>query len=110
MKRLLIAATLVSLAACTSEQQPPVAQQPVAQPAANTDRTASAGETIIKDGSHTLRYGGVGPLGVEFYADNQPLVLPNSATTFPWQGRRVHILDAEQANLLFLVEPPVAGS
>jgi hypothetical protein len=109
MKRFLLAATLVSLAACTSEQ-PPVAQQPVAQPVANADRTANASETIIKDGSHTLRYAGVGPLGVEFYADNHPLVLPDSATTFPWQGRQVHILDAEQANLLFRVEPPVAAS
>jgi hypothetical protein len=104
MKRLLITATLVSLAACASQQPP------VAQPAANPDRTAIAGETIIKDGSHTLQYAGVGPQGVEFYEDNQPLVLPSSATTFPWQGRQIHILDAEPANLFFRVEPPIAGS
>jgi hypothetical protein len=104
MKRLLITATLVSLAACASPQPP------VAQPAANPDRTANAGEAMIKDGSHTLRYGGVGPQGVEFYEDDKPLVLPNSATTLPWQGHQIHILDAEQANLLFRVEPPIAGS
>jgi hypothetical protein len=65
---------------------------------------------MIKDGSHTLRYGGVGPQGVEFYQDDQPLVLPSSATTFPWQGRQIHILDAEPANLRYRVEPGIAGS
>src|SRR5579872_6991804 len=82
MRRLLIAAMLVSLAACASDQ-PPVAQS--AAPAVNLDRAANAGEVMIKDGSHTLRYGGVGPLGVEFYEDDQPLVLASSATTFRWQ-------------------------
>lgn len=108
MNRLLVTATLVALAGCAS-QQPPVAQ-PVAQPAVNPDRTAIAGEAIIKDGSHTLRYAGVGPQGVEFYEDDHPLVLPSSATTFAWQGRQIHILDAEPANLLFRVGPPIAGS
>src|SRR5579872_6197395 len=107
MKRLLIAATLVSLAAC-APQQPPVA--PVAQPAANQDRAANAGEAMIKDGSHTLRYAGVGPLGTGFYEDDRPLVLPSSATTFPWQGRQIHILDALPVNLLYRVEPAIAGS
>jgi hypothetical protein len=105
MKRLLIAATLVSLAACAPDRPPPVAQ-----PAANQDRAANAGEAMIKDGSHTLRYAGVGPQGVEFYQDDQPLVLPSSATTFPWQGRQIHILDAEPANLRYRVEPGIAGS
>jgi len=108
MKRLLIAATLVSLAGCAS-QQPPVAQ-PGAQAAANQDRATNAGDVMIKEGSHTLRYGGVGPLGVEFYEDDHPLVLPSSATTFPWQGRRIHILNAEQADLLYRVEPAIAPS
>lgn len=104
MKRLLIAATLVSLAACATHQPP------VAQPAANQDRAANAGEAMIKDGSHTLRYAGVGPQGVEFYEDDQPRVLPSSATTFSWQGRQIHILDAEPANLLYRVEPAIARS
>jgi hypothetical protein len=82
----------------------------VEQPAANQDRAANAGETMIKDGSHTLRYAGVGPQGVAFYQDDQPLVLPSSATTFPWQGRQIHILDAEPANLRYRVEPAIAGA
>jgi hypothetical protein len=65
---------------------------------------------MIKDGTHTLRYGGVGPLGVEFYQDDQPLVLAGSATTFRWQGRQIHILNAEQADLLYRVEPASASS
>lgn len=104
MKRLLIAATLISLAACAPHQPP------AARPAANQDRNANAGEAMIKDGSHTLRYAGVGPQGVEFYQDDQPLVLPSSATTFPWQGRQIHILGAEPANLRYRVEPAIAGS
>jgi hypothetical protein len=88
-----------------------VAQQ-AAPPAANAnaDRAANAGEAMIKDGSHTLRYGGVGPLGVEFYEDDQPLVLTNSVTTFRWQGRQIEILNAEQADLSYRVEPASAGS
>ena len=65
---------------------------------------------MIKDGSHTLRYGGIGPLGVEFYQDDQPLVLTSSATTFRWQGRQVQILNAQQADLLYRVGPVSAGS
>jgi hypothetical protein len=98
---------LVSLAACASDQ-PPVAQS--AAPAVNLDRAANAGEVMIKDGSHTLRYGGVGPLGVEFYEDDQPLVLASSATTFRWQGRQIQIRNAEQADLLYRVEPASARS